>query len=224
MLTKGRRWFGATGCGACVNITGATGSVIAMVNNQVKSSSVTIFHHSQHCSARSALTTTLTSRRDTLRRSTRTTRRRASSTSPGSSCPAQVSSPATSNSRIRAAPVRSHSLLESGAATDGPGRPVLLLDAGTQLNRPCGHARSLDQRWQDVDDGHRPRVLQLLPLQQVCLFSFPCYTSAHAPVSSGFGTSTVDVRVTSVTGQQIVEKNIPISSGTITTGSSQFKV
>jgi expansin (peptidoglycan-binding protein) len=29
-----QQWFGAAGCGACVNITGASGSVIAMVNDQ----------------------------------------------------------------------------------------------------------------------------------------------------------------------------------------------
>lgn len=29
------QWFGAAGCGACVSITGASGSVVAMVNNQV---------------------------------------------------------------------------------------------------------------------------------------------------------------------------------------------
>jgi hypothetical protein len=39
-LTEVHRWFGATGCGACVNITGATGSVIAMVNNQVRPASL----------------------------------------------------------------------------------------------------------------------------------------------------------------------------------------
>jgi expansin len=30
-----QQWFGAAGCGACVNITGPSGSVIAMVNDQV---------------------------------------------------------------------------------------------------------------------------------------------------------------------------------------------
>lgn len=41
-------------------------------------------------------------------------------------------------------------------------------------------------------------------------------------ISSGTGTSTVDVRVTSSTGDTIVVNNVGISSGSSVTGSSNF--
>lgn len=40
--------------------------------------------------------------------------------------------------------------------------------------------------------------------------------------SSGFGTDTVDVRVTSITGKSIVVNNVSCSSGSSTTASSNF--
>lgn len=41
--------------------------------------------------------------------------------------------------------------------------------------------------------------------------------------SSGFGTTSVDVRVTSVTGSTIVVKGVPVSSDASTTASSNFQ-
>ncbi|CCO29731.1 Expansin-yoaJ AltName: Full=EXLX1 [Rhizoctonia solani AG-1 IB] len=163
----GEQWFGAAGCGACIKITGASGSVTAMVNDQC---------------------------------------------------------PECKNNHL--------DLDEAYAAkVDANFRTKGIFDIKWEFV-PCPISGNLQfknkegtSQWYFAMQVRNSR----LPIDtfEVSTNNGATWTKVNRePYNfftyySGFGT-TVDVRITSTTGQQIIQKGIKVSSGSIVQGTQQF--
>ncbi|KAG8796594.1 hypothetical protein FRC12_016581 [Ceratobasidium sp. 428] len=186
----GEQWFGAAACGACVKITGASGSVTAMVNNQ---------------------------------------------------CP-ECKDNHLDLEEVYAAKVDANFKTKgifniTWLVKSSPSISALVADASLYPTRqfvPCTISGNLQfknkegtSQWYFAMQVRNSR----LPIDtlEVSTNGGASWTRVNRETYnfftsySGFG-ETVDIRVTSTTGQQIIEKGIKVSSGGIVQGTKQFSV